>query len=94
MISLRLTNSSDQGIVKSSAPDNLNSLIDLLPSLRIGEAVVVGESIKIPSRVRIKLNTPRPTSEDPKLVQCWNNEFETNDDNYKTVVTKIREQKK
>jgi len=85
MISLRLTNSSDQGIVKSSAPDNLNSLIDLLPSLRIGEAVVVGESIKIPSRVRIKLNTPRPTSEDPKLVQCWNNEFETNDDNYKTV---------
>jgi len=47
LIALRLTNSSDQGIVKSTAPDNLNSLIDLLPSLRIGEAVIVGESIKI-----------------------------------------------
>lgn len=93
LIALRLTNSSDQGIVKSSAPDNLNSLIDLLPSLRIGEAVVVGESIKIPSRVRVQLNNPRPTSEDPKLVECWNNEFKSDDENYKTVVKKIREQK-
>ncbi len=93
LIALRLTNSIDQGIVKSSAPDNMNSLIDLLPSLRIGEAVVVGESIKIPSRVRVELNNPRPTSEDPKLVECWSKEFQTNKNNYKTVVTKIREQK-
>ncbi len=93
LIALRLTNSSDQGIVKSSAPDNLNSLIDLLPSLRIGEAVIVGESIKIPSRVRVKLNNPRPTSEDPELVKSWKKEFVANDENYKTVVTKIREQK-
>jgi DNA helicase HerA-like ATPase len=93
LIALRLTNSSDQSIVKSSAPDNLNSLIDLLPSLRIGEAVIVGESIKIPSRVRIKLNVPRPTSDDPKLVECWNQDHKMNNDNYKTVVTKIREQK-
>ncbi len=93
LIALRLTNSGDQGIVKSSAPDNLNSLIDLLPSLRIGEAVVVGESIKIPSRVRVKHNSPRPTSEDPKLVECWQEEFISDNENYKTVVTKIREQK-
>lgn len=93
LIALRLTNSSDQGVVKSSAPDNMNSLIDLLPSLRIGEAVIVGESIKIPSRVRIKLNNPRPNSDDPKLVECWQNEFEDKADNYKTVVKKIREQK-
>ena len=73
--------------------DNLNSLINLLPPLRIGEAVIVGESIKIPSRIRIPLNNPRPTSEDPKLVECWNKEFTQNNENYKTVVTKIREQK-
>lgn len=93
LIALRLTNSSDQGIVKSTAPDNLNSLIDLLPSLRIGEAVIVGESIKIPSRVRIKLNNPRPSSEDPKLVEKWSKKFNQNKDNYKSVVKKIREQK-
>jgi len=93
LIALRLTNSSDQGIVKSTAPDNLNSLIDLLPSLRIGEAVIVGESIKIPSRVRIKLNNPRPSSEDPKLVENWSKNFKQDEENYKSVVKKIREQK-
>lgn len=93
LIALRLTNSGDQAIVKSSAPDNLSSLMGLLPSLRIGEAVIAGEAIKIPSRVRLKLNYPRPTSEDPKLVECWSAEHVPDDENYKSVVTRIREQK-
>lgn len=92
-IALRLTNSSDQSIVKSSAPDNLISLIDLLPSLRTGEALVIGEAVKIPSRVRIPLRSPRPTSEDPQLVECWRKNFEQNAENYKQVVTSQREQK-
>jgi DNA helicase HerA-like ATPase len=92
-IALRLTNSSDQSIVKSSAPDNLISLIDLLPALRTGEAIVVGEAIKIPSRVRVKLNHPRPTSNDPDLVTAWKNDHPLKPDNYKTVVTNIRQRK-
>lgn len=92
-IALRLTNSGDQSIVKNSAPDNLNSLINLLPSLRIGEAIIVGEAIKIPSRVRLKLNVPRPTSDDPKLVERWLASYPENKDNYKSVVTRIRQQK-
>jgi uncharacterized protein len=92
-IALRLTNTSDQSIVKSSAPDNLISLIDLLPSLRTGEAIIVGEAIKIPSRVRIKLNNPRPTSEDPKLIDGWTKKHDHNAENYKKVVTAIRERK-
>ena len=92
-IALRLTNSGDQSIVKSSAPDNLNSLIDLLPSLRTGEAIIVGEAIKIPSRVRLKLNVPRPTSDDPKLVEKWLEAHPENQENYKVVVTRIRQQK-
>lgn len=92
-IALRLTNSGDQSIVKNSAPDNLNSLIDLLPSLRTGEAIIVGEAIKIPSRVRLKLNVPRPTSDDPKLVEKWLELHPEDQENYKVVVTRIRQQK-
>ena len=92
-IALRLTNSSDQSIVKASAPDNLISLIDLLPSLRTGEALVIGEAVKIPSRVRIPLMTPRPTSEDPKLVECWRKTFVQSTNDYKRVVTSQRGQK-
>jgi len=93
IIALRTTNSSDQSIIKSAAPDNLNSLMNLLPSLRIGEAVVVGEAIKIPSRVRMKLNNPRPTSEDPKLVVEWKRTFAKSPDHYKSVSIKIRQQR-
>jgi len=92
-IALRLTNGSDQSIVKASAPDNLISLIDLLPSLRTGEAIIVGEAIKIPSRVRMKLNNPRPTSDDPKLIEGWSKKHTSDKDNYKKVVKAIREEK-
>lgn len=91
-IALRLTNSSDQAIVKSMAPDNMNSLINLLPTLRIGEAVIVGEAINIPSRVRLPLQSPRPDSADPELVKAWKKEYDAGNDDYKSVVTKIREQ--
>lgn len=92
-IALRLTNSGDKGTVQSSAPNNMNSLIEFLPSLRIGEAIIVGEAINIPSRVRIEIVEPRPSSNDPNLVDCWKKTFESNDENYKAVVTAIREQK-
>lgn len=91
-IALRLTNSSDQSIVKSMAPDNLNSMINLLPSLRIGEAIVVGEAISIPSRVKLPLQSPRPDSTDPDLVNAWSKEYSGSEEDYKSVVTKIREQ--
>jgi DNA helicase HerA-like ATPase len=92
-IALRLSNSRDQSIVKASAPDNLISLIDLLPALRIGEAIIVGEAIKIPSRVRIPQINPRPTSDDPKLIEAWAKTHAVNNEDYKNVVTAIREQK-
>jgi hypothetical protein len=74
------------------APDNMNSLINLLPSLRIGEAVIVGEAINIPSRVRLPLQSPRPDSSDPELVSAWAKEYDPKHDDYKAVVKKIREQ--
>lgn len=92
-IAMRLTNSSDQSIVKSIAPDNMNSLINLLPSLRIGEAIIVGEAINIPSRVKLPLQSPRPDSSDPDVVGSWNKEYSEDNDRYAEVVTSIREQR-
>ncbi|MCC8427085.1 ATP-binding protein [Mucilaginibacter sp. UR6-11] len=92
-IALRLTNSGDKNTVQSSAPNNMNSLIELLPSLRIGEAIVVGEAINIPSRVRINLVDPRPSSNDPDLSTAWHKTFIGHKDDYKSVVLSIREQK-
>lgn len=92
-IALRLTNSSDKSTVTSASPNNLTTLMELLPSLRIGEAVIVGEAINIPSRVRIELVEPRPNSNDPNLIRRWNEKFVLNNKQYKAIVTAIREQK-
>lgn len=72
--SLRLSNSEDQGRVKAIMPDALSGLIDLLPALRTGEAVVLGEAVPLPSRIRIPLVEPRPRSDDPPVGERWKKE--------------------
>jgi DNA helicase HerA-like ATPase len=71
---LRLSNSDDQSRVKSTVPDSLAGLIDMLPALRTGEALVLGEAVHIPSRVRFPLVEPRPRSDDPETAKQWKKE--------------------
>ena len=68
---LRLSNSDDQGRIRSAIQDTLGGLIDLLPALRTGEALILGEAIQIPSRVRFPLIEPRPKSDDPEVSKRW-----------------------
>jgi len=68
---LRLSNSDDQGRIRSSVPDYLGGIIDILPALRTGEAIVLGEAVQIPSRIRLPLIEPRPRSDDPITSKEW-----------------------
>ncbi len=69
--SLRLTNVQDQSTIKSAVPDSMSTIIDLLPTLRTGEAIIVGEGVQMPCRVRFALNEPRPRSNDTEVAKCW-----------------------
>ncbi len=73
-ITLRLSSTDDQSIIRSSIPDNSSSLAESLPSLRTGEAIVVGEAIQIPSRIAIPLMKPRPDSHDAIPSKEWKND--------------------
>lgn len=68
---LRLTNPVDQGYVRKLMSDTFAGLIDTLPSLRQGEALIVGESIPMPLRVQIDFPTPEPSSADIKFFDKW-----------------------
>lgn len=92
-VSLRLTNTDDQGRVKATVPDALAGLIDLLPALRTGEAVVLGEAMQIPSRIRLPLIEPRPKSDDPKVAENWKKNRVLNP-SYKLAVTGWRQQQR
>jgi DNA helicase HerA-like ATPase len=88
---LRLSNGDDQGRIKSTVPDALGGLIDLLPALRTGEVLILGEAVKIPSRVRLPLIEPRPKSDDPEVTKRWK-ENRVTKPNYDFAVTSWRRQ--
>lgn len=92
IFAMRLSNSADQGYVKSVVPDSLASLLDLVPALRTGEVLVLGEAVQIPSRIKIAEVSPRPDSADPEISKSWCRErMETA--RHDTVVTAWRQQK-
>ncbi|MGY3695066.1 DNA helicase HerA-like ATPase [Bradyrhizobium sp. USDA 3240] len=91
-VALRLTNGQDQGRVKSAVPDELAGLVELLPALRTGEAIITGEAMQIPSRVRIQLIEPRPNSGDPEITKLWSDKAAKSPD-FVSAVTNWRRQR-
>ena len=71
MIALRVTNQKDRGAVASTIPDDLGDLSELLPALRTGEALVLGDALQVPSRIRVNKAARKPVGEDPPLPKAW-----------------------
>lgn len=73
IISLRINNSTDRGIVKAAMSDGLAGVIDSLPVLRTGEAVIVGEAAQLPTRCKFNVlpEGKYPSSGDPKIGSRW-----------------------
>ncbi|MBQ7790201.1 MAG: ATP-binding protein [Bacilli bacterium] len=72
---LRLTNFNDQNCVKRLLPDNNSSLVDCLPTLSSGEALIVGEATTIPAIVKIDLPNPKPKSDNVDFYSEWNKDW-------------------
>ncbi len=62
IVALRLTNGDDQATVRKLMPESLEGLMDTLPILDIGEALVVGDAVLLPSRIRIHPPKEKPLS--------------------------------
>ncbi len=69
MFAMRLSNTNDRSHVTGAVSDNLEGLFDMLPSLRTGEAIVVGEAVQLPLRSFIDepVQSRRPDSGDPRV---------------------------
>lgn len=85
-IAMRLTNPIDQGYVKKLLPDSLGSLIEKMPSLKQGEALLIGESVILPSIVQIDRCTNEPSSNDIPYWELWKEEWKNMD------IDKIKEE--
>jgi DNA helicase HerA-like ATPase len=91
IFAMRLSNPSDRSHVTGTATDNLEGLFHMLPSLKTGEAIIVGEAVHLP--VRTIIDPPskdrRPDSCDPLVYDAnypggWNRKKETS--NYADLV--------
>jgi len=62
IISLRLANKTDQAVVKQLLPESLEGLMEVLPTLDVGEAVVVGDATLLPTRIKMSKPKHEPRS--------------------------------
>jgi hypothetical protein len=90
-IALRVTNRADRSAVESTISDDLGGLTDLLPALRTGEGLVLGEALQVPSRIRVQKAPERPIGDDPVLPDAWLTPRPTAD-SYAPVVAQWRAQ--
>ncbi len=68
---MRLTNPADQNAVSRLLPDTLGPLVDALPTLPQGHALLIGDAVVIPAWVKIDLCDPVPDSNDVAYLQEW-----------------------
>ncbi len=92
LIALRMTNRGDRGHVAAAVQDELQGIIDILPSLKTGEGIIMGEAVKIPSRVKFAKIARAPKSSDPLVSEKWRGE-KPDESEYEKAVYLWRSQK-
>ncbi len=73
VFALRMTNDVDQRYVRQMLPDSASGLLNTLPTLRQREAVIVGEGVAHPMRIRFSELDPRyrPKGEATNFPRAW-----------------------
>jgi hypothetical protein len=93
IITLRLTNQTDQQTVKTYLPDSLKIIVDALPTLDVGECFVVGDAVLLPSRIKLAAPGTKPLSATVEFWDEWAQAREPRDFN-KAVGNMIRQGRK
>lgn len=70
---LRLTNDQDQNVVKRLMPESMGGITDVLPLLDTGEALLLGDSILLPTRIRLDMPRIPPASATRQFWTEWAN---------------------
>ena len=69
---LRISNPDDQAYVKSLLPDSVRGIASMFSTLRRGECILLGDSVMMPTRIKITEPNPAPVSDDASFYKSWN----------------------
>ena len=70
---LRISNPDDQSYVRSLLPDSIRGIASMFSTLRRGECILLGDSVMMPTRIKIDKPNPEPVSDDVSFYKSWNN---------------------
>jgi len=90
-IALRLTNDQDQAVVRRLMPESMEGIVSALPLLDVGEALILGDAIVLPTRVRLDVPTVQPRSATKDFWTEWS-EVEVKEDDLVAAVEAMRTQ--
>jgi uncharacterized protein len=68
---LRISNPDDQAYVRNLLPDSVRGVSSMFSTLRRGEAILLGDSVMMPTRIRLDPPDPRPSSDDVSFRRAW-----------------------
>lgn len=74
-VAMRLTNPTDQSYVNRLLPDVVRSVTDNLPTLEKREALIIGDSISLPTLVMVDEITDKPASIDVDFHSEWKKDW-------------------
>ncbi len=82
LFALRMSNDRDQEFVRGALPESAAGMMGALPALRTQEAVVVGEGVTLPMRIRFDdlAGEEKPLSETACFSSAWQQDIERNED--------------
>lgn len=68
---LRLNNDRDQSVVRRLVPESMSGLTDTLPLLDTGEAILLGDAVLMPSRIKLDIPSITPSSATRAFWKEW-----------------------
>lgn len=78
---LRISNPDDQAYVRNLLPDSIRGIVSMFSTLKRGECILLGDSVIMPTRVKIDMPGAKPHSEDTSFYREWNRAHEEVDIN-------------
>jgi hypothetical protein len=77
IFALRMSNEHDQNFVRRALPDSASGLLAVLPALHVREAIVVGEGVSVPMRVRFDdlEAASRPRGSTARFSRAWESDI-------------------
>jgi hypothetical protein len=76
---MRLTNDFDQTMVERLVPQNLTGVVGMLPALEPGEAILVGDALLLPTRIKFDPPSSQPASATQAYWTLWRDKASSRD---------------